>query len=220
MCEDVADGGTFYIQSNSSFCVNCPISGSVQWLIDLVLLVDINPALDYMVLSNNSLLMQSSVEGGYQCRSTTNTLNNHQFRVFLASKSCCVRCRVILMNCCIYLVDNPPFINDPTVYNESVSVNINCLFNVRPSPRGVVWQRNNVTISNTALLSFNSIQQSDAGLYTCIFREVAGETVTTCNDFTLTVQCELFICYTHYKTFLLQMLIYSYSYQEYSCRYV
>ena len=98
------------------------------------------------------------------------------------------------MNCCIYLVDNPPFINDPIVYNETDSVNINCLFNVRPNPRGVIWQRNNVTISNTALLSFDSIQQSDAGLYTCcIFRQVAGETVTTCNDFTLTVQCELFM---------------------------
>jgi len=86
VCEDAADGGIFYIRSNSSFCVNCPISGSVEWLIDLVLLENINPALDCMVLSNNSLLMQSSVEGVYQCRSTTNTLNNHQFRVFLASK--------------------------------------------------------------------------------------------------------------------------------------
>jgi len=129
------------------------------------------------------------------------------------------------MNCCIYLVDNPPFINDPTVYNESDSVNIDCLFNVRPSPRGVLWQRNNVTISNTALLSINSIQQSDAGLYTCcIFRQVAGDRVTTCNDFTLTVQCELFIWYTHYKSCIcctdINFQYYIRSYQEFVHRYV
>ena len=95
------------------------------------------------------------------------------------------------MDYCVYLADNPPFINGPTVYNETDSVSITCLHDIRPFHRGAIWQRNSVTISNSAMLSFNSIQQSDAGLYTCcILRSVAGETLMTCSNFTLTVQCE------------------------------
>jgi len=51
------------------------------------------------------------------------------------------------MNCCVYLANNPPFINDPTVYNGTNSVAIMCLFNAH-RPRGVVWQRNRHTAKN------------------------------------------------------------------------
>ena len=94
-----------------------------------------------------------------------------------------------------------PYINDPTVYNETDNVTLTCEHNARPGPRGIMWQRNNVTNSTTPSLMINSIQQSDAGIYTCcIVRRIAGELVTTCNDFTITVQCE-----------------YSYSYVLFSC---
>ena len=54
-----------------------------------------------------------------------------------------------------------------------------------------MWQRNNETVSTNALMTINSIQQSDAGVYTCCMgRIVAGEIVTTCSDFILTVQCK------------------------------
>ena len=94
-----------------------------------------------------------------------------------------------------------PYINDPTVYNETDNVILRCEYNARPSPRRIRWQRNNVTLSTTPLLKINSIQQDDAGIYTCcIVRLLAGDSVTTCNDFTITVQCE-----------------YSYSYVLFSC---
>ena len=93
-----------------------------------------------------------------------------------------------------------PYINDPTVYNETDDVTLRCEYNARPSPSRIRWQRNNVTLSTTPLLMINSIQQSDAGIYTCcIVRRIAGELVT-CNNFTITVQCE-----------------YSYSYVLFSC---
>ena len=94
-----------------------------------------------------------------------------------------------------------PYINDPTVYNETDNVILTCEHNASPSPSAIRWQRNNVTVSSTPLLMINSIQQSDAGIYTCcIVRLLAGELVPTCNDFTITVQCE-----------------YSYSYVLFSC---
>ena len=83
-CQDVADAGNFFIQQGSSFCVNCPVSGSsIQWTIDLVPLVGVIPPLDYTVFPNNSLLMRSSQEGDYQCEDNGNT---HQFTVILAGK--------------------------------------------------------------------------------------------------------------------------------------
>ena len=85
----------------------------------------------------------------------------------------------------------PPFINEPTVYNETNDVRIQCRSNATPSPRGTTWQRNDVEVSFNALLSISSIQRSGAGIYTCCAqREVAGESVITCNNFTITVQCE------------------------------
>ena len=54
-----------------------------------------------------------------------------------------------------------------------------------------MWQRNDETVSTNPSLTISSIQQSDAGVYTCcIGRIVAGELVTTCSDFILTIQCE------------------------------
>ena len=88
-------------------------------------------------------------------------------------------------------MDSPPFINDPTVYNETDNVQLTCMNNAIPSPISTMWQRNNETVSTNPILTINSIQQSDAGVYTCcIGRVVAGEVVTTCSDFILTVQCE------------------------------
>ena len=88
-------------------------------------------------------------------------------------------------------MDAPPFVNDPTVYNETDNVRIICRSNAVPSPTRITWQRNNVTVGTLALLIFDSIQPSDAGIYTCCaVRMVAGVSVTTCSDFTITVQCE------------------------------
>ena len=85
----------------------------------------------------------------------------------------------------------PPFINEPTVYNETDNVSLICRSNARPSPRRITWQRNGVEISSNTLLTINSIQRSGAGVYTCcVLRVVAGESVITCSNFTITVQCE------------------------------
>ena len=84
-----------------------------------------------------------------------------------------------------------PYINDPTVYNETDNVILTCEYNASPSPRTIMWQRSDVTVSSVPQLTINSIQQSDAGIYTCcIVRRIARELVTTCNDFAITVQCE------------------------------
>ena len=86
---------------------------------------------------------------------------------------------------------SPPFINDPTVYNETDNVQLTCMSNAIPSPILTMWQRNNETISTNPVLMINSIPRSGAGIYTCcIVIIVAGELVTTCSDFILTVQCE------------------------------
>ena len=88
-------------------------------------------------------------------------------------------------------MDTPPFINDPTVYNVTDDVTIRCRSNAIPSPTATTWQRDDVIISSNALLSIPSINQSDDGVYTCCTsRVVAGETVRTCSNITLTVQCE------------------------------
>ena len=88
-------------------------------------------------------------------------------------------------------MDSPPFINDPTVYNETDNVQLRCLTNAIPSPISTMWQRNDEILSTNPILTINSIQRSDAGVYTCcIDRIVVGELVTTCDNFTLTVQCE------------------------------
>ena len=88
-------------------------------------------------------------------------------------------------------MNTPPFINDPTVYNESEHVTLTCQSDGRPSAVAIRWQRNNVTISPDSQLTFNPIQQSDAGDYTCcIVRIIAGGLITVCDDFTITVQCE------------------------------
>ena len=88
-------------------------------------------------------------------------------------------------------VDSPPFINEPTVYNETDNVRIVCRSSATPSPRRTTWQRNNVQVSTNALLTINSIQRSGAGIYTCCtLREVVGESMITCSNFTITIQCE------------------------------
>ena len=85
----------------------------------------------------------------------------------------------------------PPFINEPTVYNETDDVRLICTSNATPSPRGTTWQRNDVEVSSNSLLHISSIQRSGAGIYTCCaLRVVAGESVITCSNFTITVQCE------------------------------
>ena len=84
-CQNVADSGNFFIQQGSAFCVNCPLSGSVQWTIGNLLLADVSPPLDYTILSNNSLLMRSSQVGSYQCEDSALT-DTHQFIVILAGK--------------------------------------------------------------------------------------------------------------------------------------
>ena len=69
--------------------------------------------------------------------------------------------------------------------------------NAIPTPIRTTWQRNNEPVSTNPSLTINSIQRSEAGVYTCcIERIVAGGLVSTCNDFMLTVQCEyaLFLC--------------------------
>ena len=95
-------------------------------------------------------------------------------------------------------MDTPPFINDPTIYNETDSVILTCRHNARPNPVVIRWQRNNVTVSPVRSLTINSIQQNATGVYTCcIVRDIAGGFVTTCSDFTITVQCELLHNYSH-----------------------
>ena len=85
----------------------------------------------------------------------------------------------------------PPFIDEPTVYNETDNVRIVCRSNATPSPRGITWRRNDVVVSTTAVLSFSSIQRDNASIYTCCaVRFVVGESVITCSNFTITVQCE------------------------------
>ena len=65
--------------------MNCPLAGpSIQWTIDLVLLDDVIPSLNFIVLPNNSLLMRSSQEGNYQCDDSV--FNTHQFTVILAGQ--------------------------------------------------------------------------------------------------------------------------------------
>ena len=64
-----------------------------------------------------------------------------------------------------------PYINDPTVYNETDSVTLTCEHDARPSPRAIMWQRNNVTVSSVPQLTINSIQQSDAGIYTVVLSD-------------------------------------------------
>ena len=88
----------------------------------------------------------------------------------------------------------PPFINEPRVYNETDDVRIRCRSDATPSPRGIAWQRNDVVVSTNAILSFSSIQRNNASIYTCCaVRFVAGESVTTCSNFTITVQCGVFV---------------------------
>ena len=66
-----------------------------------------------------------------------------------------------------------------------------CRSSATPSPRRTTWQRNDVQVSSIALLEINAIQRNDTGIYTCcILREIAGESVMTCSNFTITVQCE------------------------------
>ena len=87
-------------------------------------------------------------------------------------------------------MDAPPFITDPTVYNETNNVRLICRSNATPSPI-TSWQRNGETVGSFALLGIDSIRQSDAGTYTCCaVRMVAGMSVPTCRNFTITVQCE------------------------------
>ena len=89
------------------------------------------------------------------------------------------------------IANTPPFINDPTVYNESEHVTLTCQSGGRPSAVAIRWQRNDVTISPDSQLTFSPIQQNNASVYTCcIDRIIAGRLVTVCDDFTITVQCE------------------------------
>ena len=96
------------------------------------------------------------------------------------------------------IANTPPFISDPTVYNETDSVTLICRHDGNPSPIAIRWMRdNNVTAS--PVLTINSIQQSDAGDYTCCLdRVIAGDVETICDGFTIAVQCEyscsLYVC--------------------------
>ena len=84
-CQDVAASVIFYIQQGSSFCVNCPLTGSsIQWLIDSVSVDSLSPPLNHTVFTNNSLVMKSSKTGSYQC--VNSMLTRHQFTVALAGK--------------------------------------------------------------------------------------------------------------------------------------
>ena len=85
----------------------------------------------------------------------------------------------------------PPFINEPTVYNETDNVRVQCRSNATPHPRGITWERDDVEVSSNVILSFSSIERNNASVYTCCaVRVVAGESVITCSNFTITVQCE------------------------------
>ena len=93
-CQDVEDSVTFYIQSDSSFCVNCPLLGpSVQWTINFAPLTSITPSINYTVLPSNALLMRGSSQSGIYRYS--NGSDTHEIIVTLASKhkwlytSCC-----------------------------------------------------------------------------------------------------------------------------------
>ena len=87
-------------------------------------------------------------------------------------------------------MDEPPFITDPTVYNETNNVRLICRSNATPSPI-TSWRRNGVTVGSFALLEIDSIQRSGAGTYACCaFRVVAGNSLMTCRNFTIIVQCE------------------------------
>ena len=99
---------------------------------------------------------------------------------------------LIFINALLSLpVDSPPFINEPTVYNETDNVRIVCRSSATPSPRRITWQRNDVQVSSNALLTIDPIQRNDTGVYTCCtLREIAGESPITCSNFTITVQCE------------------------------
>ena len=133
--------------------------------------------------------MRSSQIGSYQCEDSPLT-DTHQFIVNLAGKVIII---LYLYGLLSLPVDNPPFINEPTVYNETDNVRIVCMSSATPSPRRTTWQRNNVQVSTTtrALLEINAIQRNDTGIYTCCtLREVAGESPITCSNFTITVQCE------------------------------
>ena len=90
------------------------------------------------------------------------------------------------------IVNTPPFIDNPTVYNETDDITLRCEDNGRPNPIAIRWQRNNVTVSYFRSLTINSIQRNDAGVYSCcLYRVIAGELVTICSDnFTIIVQCE------------------------------
>ena len=93
------------------------------------------------------------------------------------------------------IANTPPFINDPTVYNETDDVTLTCLSDGMPSAEAVRW---NVTISSNPQLTFDHIQRSNASVYTCCaFRRIAGEIVMRCTDFTITVQCEFIIITMH-----------------------
>ena len=201
MCQDVADSVIFYIQRNSSFCINCPLSGSsIQWRIDNVRVADITPPLNYSVSSDdNSLLMHSSQPGTYQCRNENS--DTHQFMVTLSGSA--VEHVIMIMygiNIILpVLEDLPPFINDPTVYNENDDVSITCRNDATPAPRSITWLRNSVQIADSALLIITSIQRSASGNYTCCTTSrIAGESVMTCREFTLTVQCELLFLLEYY----------------------
>ena len=87
-------------------------------------------------------------------------------------------------------MNTPPFINDPTVYNETDDVTLTCEHNGRPNPIAIRWQGNNVAISDLQL-TIDSIQRSDAGIYICCLdRVIAGNLDITCDNFTITVQCK------------------------------
>ena len=88
-------------------------------------------------------------------------------------------------------MDSPPFITDSTVYNETDNVRLICRSSAVPSPTRITWQRNNATVGNSALLVFDAIQQSNADVYACCaVRVVAGDSLMTCRNFTITVQCK------------------------------
>ena len=82
-CQDVANNVNFYILPNSSFCVNCPFM-NVSWTIDLIPLETALSTSNYTVFPNNSLLVQTSVAGAYQCGNVFPDI--HQFTVDIASK--------------------------------------------------------------------------------------------------------------------------------------
>ena len=81
-CQTVTDGGRLFVLPDSSYCVNCPLMNA-PWTINVLSLDNFVSASEYMIFSNNSLLMRTSVEGSYQCGTIE---NGHQFDVELASK--------------------------------------------------------------------------------------------------------------------------------------